>query len=113
VLSVCQDPRVHAFRLNGSLVLEIDLRGDARASGLRIHDRLHRRRDLPERRRGGDDGLRAALRRRATGESVSLMQHSGNGTVWFAKEAMDILGQPDRTHLKGVIQARLAQQQGR
>lgn len=77
MLSVCQDPRVHAFRLNGSLVLEIDLRGDARAYDLWIHDRLHRRRDFPERRRG------------------------------------EILGQPDRTHLKGVIQARLAQQQGR
>jgi uncharacterized protein (AIM24 family) len=39
---------------------------------------------------GGGDGLRAALKRRATGESVSLMRCSGKGTVWFAKDAMDI-----------------------
>jgi uncharacterized protein (AIM24 family) len=40
---------------------------------------------------GGGDGLRAALKRRATGESVALMQCSGNGTVWFAKDAMDVV----------------------
>jgi uncharacterized protein (AIM24 family) len=40
---------------------------------------------------GGGDGIRAAIKRRATGESVALMQCSGTGTVWFAKDAMDVV----------------------
>ena len=40
---------------------------------------------------GGGDGLRSALKRRVTGESISLMQCSGRGTVWFAKDAMEVL----------------------
>jgi uncharacterized protein (AIM24 family) len=82
---------VHGFRLNGQRVLEIDLHGGTvrAATGSMIAytgDVSFRNAGL-----GGGDGLRAALKRRATGESVALMQCSGNGTVWFAKDAMDVV----------------------
>jgi uncharacterized protein (AIM24 family) len=82
---------MQAFRLNGSRVLEIDLHGDSvrAATGSMIAytgDVKFKNAGM-----GGGDGLRAAIKRRATGESVSLMQCSGQGTVWFAKDAMEIL----------------------
>lgn len=39
---------------------------------------------------GGGGGLRAALKQKATGESLSLMEVSGKGTVYFAVDAQDI-----------------------
>jgi uncharacterized protein (AIM24 family) len=82
---------VHRFRLNGHRVLEVDLHGGSvrAATGSMIAytgDVSFRNAGL-----GGGDGLRAALKRRATGESVALMQCSGTGTVWFAKDAMDVV----------------------
>jgi len=82
---------MQAFRLNGSRVLEIDLHDDAvrAATGAMIAytgDVKFKNAGM-----GGGDGLMAGLKRRATGESVSLMQCSGQGTVWFAKDAMEIL----------------------
>jgi len=82
---------VQAFRLNGSRILEIDLSGDAvrAATGAMIAytgDVRFRNAGL-----GGGGGLRAALKQKATGESVSLMTCSGQGTVWFAKDAMEVL----------------------
>lgn len=82
---------MQAFRLNGSRVLEIDLHGDAvrAASGSMIAytgDVTFKNAGM-----GGGDGLRAAFKRRVTGESVSLMRCSGQGTVWFARDAMEIL----------------------
>jgi uncharacterized protein (AIM24 family) len=79
------------FGLNGSRVLEIELHGDAvrAATGAMIAytgDVSFKNAGM-----GGGDGLRAALKRRATGESMSLMRCSGTGTVWFAKDAMEIL----------------------
>ncbi len=40
---------------------------------------------------GGGDGFKAAIKRRATGESMSMMECTGKGTVWFAKDAMEVL----------------------
>jgi uncharacterized protein (AIM24 family) len=82
---------VHGFQLNGPRVLEIDLQGGSvrAATGSMIAytgDVSFRNAGI-----GGGDGLRAALKRRATGESVALMQCSGAGTVWFAKDAMDVV----------------------
>jgi uncharacterized protein (AIM24 family) len=82
---------VHGFRLNGHRVLEIDLHGGSvrAATGSMIAytgEVSFRNAGL-----GGGDGLRAAIKRRATGESVALMQCSGTGTVWFAKDAMDVV----------------------
>jgi uncharacterized protein (AIM24 family) len=81
---------MQSFRLTGSRVLEVGLQGDAvrAATGAMIAytgDVAFKNAGM-----GGGDGLRAALKRRATGESVSLMRCSGKGTVWFAKDAMDI-----------------------
>jgi len=82
---------VQGFRLNGSRVLEIELMGDAvrAATGSMIAytgDVTFKNAGL-----GGGDGLMAGLKRRATGESVALMQCTGQGTVWFAKDAMEVL----------------------
>lgn len=82
---------MQAFRLNGSRVLEIDLHGDAvrAATGAMIAytgDVTFRNAGL-----GGGDGLLSALKRRTTGESVSLMTCTGHGTVWFARDAMEVL----------------------
>ena len=82
---------MQSFRLNGSRILEIDLHGDAvrAATGSMIAytgDVTFRNAGL-----GGGGGLRAALKQKATGESVSLMTCSGRGTVWFAKDAMQVL----------------------
>lgn len=82
---------MRGFRLNGHRVLEIDLHGGSvrAATGSMIAytgEVSFRNAGL-----GGGDGLRAAIKRRATGESVALMQCSGTGTVWFAKDAMDVV----------------------
>ncbi|TQM45844.1 AIM24 family protein [Pseudonocardia cypriaca] len=82
---------MHGFRLNGQRVLEVDLQGGSvrAATGSMIAytgEVGFRNAGL-----GGGDGLRAALKRRATGESIALMQCSGTGTVWFAKDAMDVV----------------------
>ena len=82
---------MQGFRLNGSRVLEIDLSGDAvrAATGSMIAytgDVSFKNAGM-----GGGDGLMAGLKRRATGESVALMQCTGQGTVWFAKDAMEVL----------------------
>jgi uncharacterized protein (AIM24 family) len=82
---------VHGFRLNGPRVLEVEMDGKPvrAATGSMIAytgEVTFRNAGM-----GGGDGLRAALKRRATGESVALMQCSGNGTVWFAKDAMDVV----------------------
>lgn len=82
---------MHGFRLNGHRVLEVDLQGGSvrAATGSMIAytgEVGFRNAGL-----GGGDGLRAALKRRATGESIALMQCSGTGTVWFAKDAMDVV----------------------
>lgn len=39
---------------------------------------------------GGGGGIRAALKQKVTGESLSLMEVSGKGTVYFAVDAQDI-----------------------
>ena len=39
---------------------------------------------------GGGEGVMAGLKRRATGESLSLMECGGHGVVYFALDAQDI-----------------------
>lgn len=82
---------MQAFRLNGSRILEVDITGNAvrAVTGAMIAytgDVTFKNAGM-----GGGDGLRAALKRRVTGESVSFMQCAGQGTVWFAKDAMEVL----------------------
>jgi uncharacterized protein (AIM24 family) len=82
---------VHGFRLNGARVLEIDLQGKPVRAATGSMIAYTGEVSFRNAGMGGGDGLRAALKRRATGESVALMQCSGNGTVWFAKDAMDVV----------------------
>lgn len=82
---------MQAFRLSGSRILEVDITGNAvrAVTGAMIAytgDVTFKNAGM-----GGGDGLRAALKRRVTGESVSFMQCTGQGTVWFAKDAMEVL----------------------
>lgn len=39
---------------------------------------------------GGGGGLKAALKQRVAGESISLMECSGHGRVYLAQDAMDV-----------------------
>ena len=82
---------MRGFRLNGHRVLEIDLHGGSVRAATGSMIAYTGEVSFRNAGMGGGDGLRAALKRRATGESVALMQCSGNGTVWFAKDAMDVV----------------------
>lgn len=82
---------MQSFRLNGSRVLEVELHGKEvrAATGSMVAytgDVTFKSAGM-----GGGDGFRAALKRRATSESVDLMRCSGQGTVWFAQDAMEII----------------------
>jgi uncharacterized protein (AIM24 family) len=88
---LCEDHGVHGFRLNGARVLEIELQGKPVRAATGSMIAYTGEVSFRNAGMGGGDGLRAALKRRATGESVALMQCSGNGTVWFAKDAMDVV----------------------
>ena len=77
--------------LNGPRVLEATLTGDTvrAATGAMIaYDGDVKFKNAGM---GGGDGLKAAIKRRATGESMSMMECTGKGTVWFAKDAMEVL----------------------
>jgi len=79
------------YRLDGTRVLAVTLSGETvrAATGAMIAydgDVKFKNAGI-----GGGEGLRAALKRKATGESMSLMECTGTGTVWFAKDAMDVL----------------------
>lgn len=82
---------MQAFRLNGSRVLEIDIHGTSVRAAKGAMIAYTGEVTFKNAGMGGGDGLRAALKRKATGESVALMTCSGMGTVWFAKDAMEIL----------------------
>jgi len=82
---------MQAFRLHGSRVLEIDLGGDTVRAATGSMIAYTGDVTFKGAGSGGGDGLFAGLKRRATGESVSLMHCSGAGTVWFAKDAMEVL----------------------
>jgi len=82
---------VTQIRLSGPRVLEATLTGDTvrAATGAMIaYDGDVKFKNAGM---GGGDGLKAAIKRRATGESMSMMECTGKGTVWFAKDAMEVL----------------------
>lgn len=82
---------MQAFRLNGSRVLEIDLAGDAVRAATGSMVAYTGEVQFKNAGMGGGDGLMAGLKRKAAGESVALMTCAGHGTVWFAKDAMEVL----------------------
>lgn len=79
------------MRLNGTKVLEVTLTGDsvrAFKGSMIAYDGDVKFKNAGM---GGGDGFKAALKRKATGESMQLMECAGSGTVWFAKDAMEIM----------------------
>lgn len=79
------------IQLNGSRVLEVTLHGDTvrAAKGAMIaYDGEVKFKNAGM---GGGDGFKAAIKRKATGEGMVLMECTGSGTVWFAKDAQEVL----------------------
>ena len=78
------------FRKNGSRIVEVDLSGESvkALTGAMIAyegDIAFKKAGF-----GGGEGIRGALKRKVTGESLDLMECTGSGTVYFAHEATEI-----------------------
>ena len=78
------------LRTNGRRVLEAHLQNDAvrAVSGSMVA--YEGQVQFKSAGFGGGDGLMAGLKRKATGESLTLMECQGNGVVYFALDAQDI-----------------------
>jgi uncharacterized protein (AIM24 family) len=81
---------VAQFRLNGSKMLAVDLNGEtirALNGSMVAYDG-----QMNFKRQGmtGGEGLRGAIRRRVAGESMTLMEVTGSGTVYLASNATEI-----------------------
>ena len=78
------------LRTNGRRVLEAHLQNDAvrAVSGSMVA--YEGQVQFKSAGFGGGDGLMAGIKRKATGESLSLMECQGNGVVYFALDAQDI-----------------------
>ncbi|WP_307796800.1 AIM24 family protein [Actinomadura barringtoniae] len=78
------------FRLNGSKMLAVDLAGDtirALNGSMVAYDG-----QMTFKRQGmtGGEGLRGALKRKIAGEGMTLMDITGQGTVFLASEATEV-----------------------
>ncbi|MFF5259526.1 AIM24 family protein [Actinomadura viridis] len=78
------------FRLNGSKMLAVDLAGEtirALNGSMVAYEG-----QMAFKRQGmtGGEGLRGALKRRIAGESMTLMEITGQGTVYLASEATEV-----------------------
>jgi len=71
-------------------VLQVDLRGDAVRAVQGAMVACTGEVEFTGAGLGGGDGLRAALRRKAAGEGLALMECSGTGTVHLAVEARHV-----------------------
>ena len=78
------------LRTNGRRVLEAHLQNDAvrAVSGSMVA--YEGQVQFKSAGFGGGDGLMAGLKRKATGESLTLMECQGSGVVYFALDAQDI-----------------------
>ncbi|MER5745381.1 AIM24 family protein [Streptomyces sp. NPDC002225] len=77
------------FRLQGSRTLAVDLAGDsvkAKNGSMVAYDG----RMTFKKMTGGGDGLRGMVTRRLTGEQMTVMQVTGQGTCYFADRASEI-----------------------
>ena len=78
------------FRRNGSKVLEVHLTGDSvralSGSMVAYEGQITFKKGLG----GSGEGLMGGLKRRVAGESLDLMEMSGSGVVYLAKDATDI-----------------------
>ncbi len=82
---------MQGFRLDGPRVLQIDLGGGAVRAATGSMVAYTGEVQFKGAGAGGGDGLMAGFKRRAVGEALALMTCSGRGTVWFAKDAMDVV----------------------
>ncbi|HEY8481850.1 MAG TPA: AIM24 family protein [Spirillospora sp.] len=78
------------FRMNGSKMLAVDLAGEtvrALNGSMVAYEG-----QMTFKRQGvtGGEGLRGALKRRIAGEGMTLMEVSGQGTVYLASEATEV-----------------------
>ncbi len=78
------------LRTNGRRVLEAHLQNDAvrAVSGSMVA--YEGQVQFKSAGFGGGDGLMAGIKRKATGESLTLMECQGSGVVYFALDAQDI-----------------------
>jgi uncharacterized protein (AIM24 family) len=82
---------MQSFRLDSPRMLAVDISGDAVRASTGSMVAYTGQVQFKNAGMGGGDGFMAGLKRRATGESLPLMTCSGSGTVWFAKDAMDVM----------------------
>lgn len=78
------------FRLEGTKLLLVDISGEtfkALTGSMVAYDGDV---DFKKQGMGASGGLRGALKRRVTGESLSLMEVTGRGTVYIAQNAQEI-----------------------
>ncbi|WP_243718974.1 AIM24 family protein [Actinomadura sp. KC06] len=78
------------FRMNGSKMLAVDLGGETiralNGSMVAYEGQMSFKRQGMT----GGEGLRGALKRRIAGEGMTLMEISGQGTVYLASEATEV-----------------------
>lgn len=79
-----------SFRMNGKRVLEAQLQQSAVRAVTGSMVAYEGQVQFKNAGFGGGDGVMAGLKRKATGESLSLMECGGNGVVYFALDAQDI-----------------------
>lgn len=78
------------FRLEGHRVLVVALEGETFRAATGAMIAYDGRVSFKNAGAGGGEGLRGALKRRVTGESLALMECAGHGTVYLAQQAADI-----------------------
>jgi len=78
------------FRKNGSRIVEVDLAGESVKSLAGAMIAYEGEISFKKAGFGGGEGIRGAIKRKATGESLDLMECTGTGTVYFAHDATEI-----------------------
>lgn len=79
-----------SFRPNGKRILEVHLEGEtvkARSGAMIAYEGAV---TFKKSSMGGGEGLRGALKRKLTGESLDLMDMEGRGLVYLASDATDV-----------------------
>ena len=78
-----------AVRLKGDRVLEVELSGESVRTLTGSMVAYDGEVEFKKATFGGE-GVRGALKRKVTGESLDLMECKGKGTIWFASEGREI-----------------------
>ncbi|MFD0851743.1 AIM24 family protein, partial [Actinomadura adrarensis] len=78
------------FRLNGSKMLAVDLAGETIRALNGAMVAYEGQMSFKRQGMTGGEGLRGALKRRIAGEGMTLMEVTGQGTVYLASEATEV-----------------------